>query len=175
MKFDQQRYRDEMRTLVESAKTQFRDQHPDVIVYTISIWTDPDAAASAVNFDTRQHATEQLQASNDWGQKYHDQYMADGDVERARQFTPLPLDGRNTNPADFAYPLYAEIQHQSFPEGWEQDSDGACWDVLEPALRHVGESARVAFAELLLHPEAELGVNSRHDWYDEAWPLLSAD
>lgn len=171
MKFNEQKYLDEIQALIANAKNRMMEKHPDVVIYTINIWTDPGAAVSAVNFDTFENSVAKVKSANAFSKKYYDEYMAKGDEEMAKLFFPIPPEGRNSNPADFAFRVFVEIEHKAFSPLWEEKSKGKCWDILEPALLKVGEMAKTSFADLPLHPKVELSVNSRRDWYDTTWPI----
>ncbi|HZS07448.1 MAG TPA: hypothetical protein VFD58_21620 [Blastocatellia bacterium] len=146
-------------------------KHPDVRVYTISIWTDPDAAFSAVNFDTYENSVEQVEQANTFSKEQYDHLIAEGEYEEAKLF--LPGTGRNCNPADFAFRELAGMKHSSFDPLWEERTKGRCWNRLEPALLEAGELALSELADFNLHRDAELSVNSRYDWYDHTWRLKS--
>ena len=168
-RFDEEAYLDEMGQLISAAKRKMMTDHPGALLYTASIWTDPDAALSCVSFDMRDHSEDQVRRSNEWSRKHYERLLAEGEREEAELF--LPHAGRNCNPADFRFRDIAEIRHASFEPGWEQAAGAECWDRLESALRKVAEHARSEFSSLPWHPEAELGINSRRDWYDQRWPL----
>ncbi len=159
-----------MALLVARAKQRMLNEHTYSIIYTVSIWTDPDAAASAISLDTYENSLDKISKANAWSKKEHNRLMAEGDVEMAKLF--LPNEGRNCNPADFAFRNLAEITHASFKPLWEEATKGQCWDQLESALTKVAEIGRVEFEELSLHPQAVLGINSRRDWFDSHWSII---
>jgi hypothetical protein len=144
-------------------------EHPNTVLYTASIWTDPDAAVSCVSFDTREHSDEQVLRSNEWSRAHYERLMAEGQADEAKLF--LPNEGRNCNPADFLFRNIAKVKHASFESGWEQAAGDNCWDHLEPALHKVAARAAAAFSDLRLDRDAILGINSRRDWFDQHWPL----
>lgn len=169
MRFEEQRYYDEMGLLLRTAKQALKAEHPGLPIYTIAIWTDPDAAVSAVNFDTYANSVARVAAQNQWSKVHYDRLIRQGDADQAKLF--LPSRGWLYNPADFALSQFRVTKHSSFDPHWEEDSRGQCWDLLEPALSHVGEAAMDLFRDILLHPDAELGVNGRSDWYALSWPF----
>lgn len=169
-RFDQRLYLSEMELLILSARSQMMDRHSEISIFTINIWTDPDAALSAVSFDTRENSHAKINAANAWSKKHYDRLMSEGEMEEAQLF--LPNEGRNSNPADFAFRSIVTAKHDSFDEGWEEMAHEGCWNLLEPAILEVAESARKLFVDLRLDPHAELGVNSRRDWYDRRWLLV---
>ncbi len=175
MRFDEEGYFVEMQKLIFNAKAKLLSQHPDMVVYTINIWTDPDATISAVNLDTFENSALKVSVINKFLRKEHERLLSVGDDEIAHLFLPLPDEGRNYNPADFALREFVTVENKSFDYNWEGKSKAKCWDVLEPALKRVGEAAMLAFSDLPLHPKAELSVNSRRDWYDQRWQVRSED
>ena len=163
--FDDALYQIEMTRLLAEAAEALRRRDPGAVVYTISIWTDPNAAVSAVSFDTAENSAMKARKAEEWAARHHARLLAAGDHARAQLFAPRP-GARNGNPADFAFRNLAEVEHHSFERGWETNTAGACWDVLEPALLEVRDRAPAVFATLRLHRDAQLGVNSRRDWFD---------
>lgn len=63
--------------------------------------------------------------------------MAAGDIEMAQLLNPIN-DTRMGNPADYDLRNYRLIMHRSFPKDWESDTEGLCWEQLEPALVEIG-------------------------------------
>ena len=163
VEFDEQIYLDEMQALLVEARRRWLNDQAGVMVFTVSVWTDPGAAASAVSFDTYENSVRKVSAGNEWAETKRQFWLDRGDPEMAALFEPRS--GRNGNPADFAFASFAEIEHRSFVSHWEETTDGACWDVLEPALLIVLQAALRELDGLPLHADAELGVNSRVDWY----------
>lgn len=168
MAFNESLYLAEMKAMVDAAVQQLRTEHPSYEVYTLSIWTDPNAGASAVSFDSQTHSDQQLAKANAWSDQQRQRLLAAGNEEQARLFEPE--EGRNTNPADFELTDFAETTHEHLELNWEAESDGACWDVLTPALEEVGQYAFVQAQGLRLHPAFELAVNGPSDWYETTWP-----
>lgn len=167
--FNREQYLDEMQALIAQAKENIRAKAPGAVIFTLNVWTDPEAAASAVNLDTEESSARMIAFQNQRMAARRGRLLAAGDTEEAALWPDQ--EGRICNPADFAYSMVAECDHHSFSAGWEEASGGECWDILEPVLLEVGELARVKFADLPLHPEAELSVNSRDDWYNHTWAM----
>jgi hypothetical protein len=170
-RFSEAGYLREMATLISTAKRSMLGDHADAMVYTVSIWTDPDAAVSAISFDTIENSLEKIRQANEWTKKHYDRLMSEGEVDEAQLFLPQQ-EGRNCNPADFAFRNLAKLTHASFKRGWEQAKKEKCWNVLEPALLKVANLAHKEFSELRLRPDAQLGINSRRAWYDRHWPVV---
>ncbi|MGI4787224.1 MAG: hypothetical protein ACRYFS_00090 [Janthinobacterium lividum] len=162
--FNQQQYLDEITALLAQAKSNLEAQAPEAVVYTLNIWTDPESAASAVSFDTKESSDNKIAFQNRQAASRRERLVASGNIEGAARWKDQ--EGRICNPADFALPNIAECTHSSMPIGWEEESEGKRWDILEPALLEVREMAKRAFSDLQLDPLAELSVNSRQDWYD---------
>ncbi len=146
MSLDKSKYLEEMTELFERARSRFLEEASSNQIFVISVWTDPDAAASAVSFETRSHSD---------------------------SFTGTP-GVVNDSPADFEYRNFAEYEHQSFPKYWEEGTSGSCWDVLEPALEIAADIAAGLFETLPLEINATLAINSRRDWFDRRWTLNRA-
>jgi hypothetical protein len=170
-RFDERTYLGEMHQLIGTATQVMMRQHPDAVVYTASIWTDPNAAVSCVSFDTREHSDEQVRRSNEWSRKHYDRLMAEGKPDEAELFRPNK--GRNCNPADFRFRNVAKVTHASFERHWEEAAGAACWNELEPALNKVAARARLEFSALRLDSDAILGINCRRDWFDQNWQIDS--
>lgn len=162
--FDRKYYLEEIAALLSAAKAEFLAQHPEARVYTINVWTDPNAAASAVSFDTREHSESMIAYQNRQTANRRERLLASGDIGGAERCHDQ--EGRVCNPADFAYPNIAECTHASMLIEWENISEDKCWDILEPIMLDVRESALHKFADIPLDQDAELSVNSQEDWYD---------
>ena len=159
-----------MSRLLREAVDKLLAERPGFVVYTASVWTDPDAAVSAVSFDTEDHSLAQVRAADEWAAPRYERLLAEGDLEQALLYAPRP-GARNVNPADFQLSEFTTTAHRSFEQGWGEATTGDCWKVLEPALLEVRTRAAGILAGLPLHPDAELAVNSAHDWYDHPVPL----
>jgi hypothetical protein len=163
MVFDQAAYREEMHDLLHKARDAARQRLGIERVYSVSIWTDPDAAVSAVSVDTRAHSSAQLTALSTWAHEQVAKYAGTAEAEFTECLLNLP--DRNVNPADFAYADLATKRHISFPHHWAADTARGCWQFRGPALAGVADEALQLFAALPLDWDAELGVNSAHSWY----------
>lgn len=172
--FHRARYLDEMRELAERAVVFFQQVHPATEVYTISVWTDADARHSAVAFDTFDNSAKFVAGLKAFAEAERAKLLAQGDAGLAAHFERFLRIDRNTSPADFQFRIVAEVANRSFPRHWEERSGGACWDELESALAEVARLTIPIFQRLRAHPQAELGVNGRRDWYDRRWPLWGA-
>ena len=168
--FDEALYQIEMTRLLQDAAAVMRRDYPSLVIYSVGIWTDPNAAVSAVSVDTKENSDAKLATLTAWAYARQADALAAGDPEMAVLLGTLPP--RNRNPADFMLREVASTEHRSFPPRWEDDSQGDCWEDLASALRTVRAEAVEVFSGLWLHTEAELAVNSASDWYDTPRPLL---
>ena len=166
--FDQTLYLNEMTTMIDKAISRLQSEKPRFKIYTASIWTDPNAAASSINFDSKENSLNKVKKSNEWNKKYYDQYIAEGDLDQAELFKPNE-GTRVCNPADFELRDFEEVTHKSFPENWESETDGKCWKELEPALTKIGEIYFHKIKILNVEEGFELSINSEQDWYDKTW------
>ena len=169
MRFKPALYFAEMQALIDTAAARWQREPARQKIYTIGIWTDPDAAASAVNIDTRASSERTVAGHNRYLLQCRAEYLAAGETEMAALFAPVA--GRQVNPADFQYPLFAETAHQSFRPLWAERSRERCWQPLSQALNRAAQYALIRFAGLDLEADAVLGVNSREDWFGQARPI----
>src|SRR5690349_6117949 len=162
--FDEVLFQIEMTRLLRDAEVVMRRDHPNVVIYSVAIWTDPNAAVSAVSVDTKENSDAKLASLTAWAYARQADALAAGDPEMAVLLGTLPP--RNRNPADFVLRALALARHRSFPRGWEEASGGECWQELVRALRAVRAEAMEMFGRFPLHPDAELAMSSASDWYD---------
>ena len=167
MHFNRQQYIHEMMSMVDVAIERMKSERPDFEIYTASIWTDPNAAASSISFDSKTNSDLQAQKSNEWSKKYYDKYMAAGDFEQAKRFAPK--EERNTNPVGFQLRDFSEINNSTIEMNWEENSEGACWEDLDPCLKEIGSYAFNKIIQLNVHDQFELSVNGSEDWYQVIW------
>ena len=160
-------YLNEMKSMVNDAIEKIRKEKPDFEIFTVSIWTDPSASASSINFDSKDNSDKNANESYEWNKKHYDTFIAEGDLAQAKLFEPT--ENRNCNPADFALSDFCEIENLSIPEDWEEETEGECWDILEPLLKEIGEYAYLKIKVLNVHSDFELSVNGRQDWYEFTW------
>jgi len=106
MNFDENTYIDEMKKLVDTAIEKLSKENYPFEVYTASIWTDPNAGVSSINFDSKTNSDAKVEQSNAWNKKYFDEYTAEGDFEQAKLFESAGT--RNCNPADFELRNYVQ-------------------------------------------------------------------
>lgn len=156
--FDQDRYLREMQGLVDDAREKITMEAPSLEVYTVSVWTDPDAAFSAVSIDSYDHYQAQIERFSSARRAINE--------DLAKRMANSQ--SRITSPADFEYPEVLKIRNKSFPLNWNTDTHGQSWELLSPLLLQAAEYARQAFSVQKLHPDAEVGVNGRNSWYEKA-------
>jgi hypothetical protein len=163
-------YLSEMRKLLQKARRRWMKENPDVEVYSINIWTDPAARASAVNFDTRRNSVAKVAAAKRFARHQRAHSLRMGDKKMAQLFELWEAIDRETNPAEFAFALLAETDHRSFDAKWGESK--RCWRTLQPLLLKVRELAASTFADLKLHADAEVSVNSEKSWCDHRAPMV---
>jgi len=167
--FDEQLYLQEMTAMVDDAIRRMKLENPEFKIYTISIWTDPNAAASSINFDNKENSLRHVEQSNEWSNSYYVKYLEENNFEQAELFKPN--DGsRMCNPADFVLRDFNVTTHKSFPQNWETKTEGKCWEALEPALIEVGNYTFSKINNFNMEDGFELSINSQIDWYDKTWP-----
>lgn len=113
MEFKYPGYIDEMKKLIDDAMEKIKRENPDFEIYTVSIWTDANAAASAVNFDSKYNSDVKCQKSNEFNEKQKTYWTDKGDFDMAKLFQPQI--GRNCNPADFHLRDFLTIKNRAIP------------------------------------------------------------
>ena len=141
---------------------------PGFKIHTANIWTDANAAASSINFDSRKNALKSIAKSNKFRKKYYEYHLAEGNKKQASLFKPM-TGARFYNPANFQLRDFEETNHKSFPRHWEEITNEKCWKELEPALIEIGEYAFSILYGLNIEEGFELSINSNRDWYDKSW------
>jgi hypothetical protein len=123
-RFSSADYVAEMRKLVNAAVVAWRSPSAGIRppIFTVSIWTDPEAGRSAVNIDTRENSEMRVRHVNDYNCKQRAELAAEGDAEMAALFEVVAT--RNCNPADFVHPELACCEHSSLPANWGSGSSG---------------------------------------------------
>ena len=168
--FDKPIYIREMTEMVDRAIERMIKENPEFLIYTASIWTDPNAAASSIGFDSKENSLKSVEKSNEWDKKYYEKYLAEGDFEQAELFKPSEAT-RMFNPADYDLRDFEEIKNLSFPINWESETKQNCWKELNPALREIGKYTFEQIKKLNLEDGFELSVNNKKDWYGRTWKI----
>lgn len=151
-------YIEEMRTGILNAFDTMATRHPDVEIYTISIWTDDAARKSAVSFDTFENSGTKCRAANESRRQMREQFASAGIGAK------VPNDmNRNNNPADFKFQKVAVIDNASLTA--QASFDDQAWEVLTRLLDEVKHWAAREATRLNLHADAEIGVNGPRTWY----------
>ena len=150
--------------LLQQAIGQYRRQYADEKVFQISIWTDPQVQASAINFETKKHAEEHIAK---WAQIFSRKY--DDEKTAAR----LEAEGYNDNPADFKHCQFLERKHPEIAAisglDYRYMTHRHTADArISASLRKVVKRARDGnvFAVLPREEVVWIGVSSPRDWYD---------
>jgi hypothetical protein len=139
MAFNKENYLIEMKSMVDKALERLRTEHPKFEIYTVSIWTDPNAAASSINFESKANSGKVVERSNKFDKEQYEELIAEGDLETAELFQRETWMIRNCNPADFELKDFEEILHPDSPINWEYEKGGRCWPRLKPALTEIGK------------------------------------
>lgn len=171
MAFDKENYLTEMKSMVDKAIERMKAEKPEFVIYTVSIWTDPNAAASAISFDSQRNSAMQVQQSNEFDQQQYEELIAEGDFDSAQLFKPETRIQRNCNPADFELRDFEETHHPDIPINWEYKKGGRCWPQLKPALTEIGNYAFKKLQAMPIEPDFELAINGKKDWYDKIWKI----
>lgn len=171
MAFDKENYLTEMKSMVDKAIERLKAEKPEFVIYTVSIWTDPNAAASAISFDSHRNSLLKVRESNEFDKQQYEELIAEGDFESAQLFKPETWMQRNCNPADFELRDFEEIHHPDIPINWEYEKGGRCWPQLKPALTEIGNYAFKKIQTMPIEPDFELAINSKKDWYDKIWKI----
>ncbi len=72
--FDSRLYQVEMKEMVDAAIGKMQVEQADFEVFTASIWTDPNAKASSINFDDKAHSDQHLRQQHEWAKQHYQQY-----------------------------------------------------------------------------------------------------
>lgn len=168
--FNKEIYIKEMTKMVDNAIERMKNEHSQFKIFTASIWTDPNAAASSIGFDSKENSLKNVDKSNEWDKTYYEKYLAEGDLEQAALFKPKEAT-RMCNPADYNLKDFEETSHKNFSKNWESETDGKCWTELYPALREIGKYAFAKIKNANLEDGFELSINSKKDWYGKTWKI----
>ncbi len=79
MSFNSKLYKEEMLGLINGAINKMKVTRADFEIYTVSIWTDPNACASAISFDSLENSKKRIQKTNEWNKKHHDRLIEEED------------------------------------------------------------------------------------------------
>jgi hypothetical protein len=165
--FNTQLYQLEMTNLVDEAIAKINTEKPDFLIFTVSIWTEANAAISSVCIDSEVNSKMKVEKGNERNKEYYERFIQEGDLEQAELFKPVET--RNYNPADFELRDYVEMPNKSFQINWEETSRGKCWKLLERELIKIGREAFDKFRKCKIHDNFELSVNGRNDWCEFTW------
>jgi hypothetical protein len=169
MPFEKHTYLQEVKSMIDTAVARLVKETPPFKIYSVSVWTDPNAAVSAFNIDSRKNSEKAVQKLNAYFKKRHDELIDEGDLEWAELMNKKVL--RNYNPADFIFRNFQTIKHPYFEKEWASQQGRGCWAELGPALNEAGEYAFSKISILPVDTDFELAVNSAKDWYDRVWKL----
>jgi hypothetical protein len=161
---NQKRYESDVRAMIDKAFKVLLREHPRTRIYTISIWTDPEARKSAIAIDTKVHSDARSKSHialrvRD-AQRYPELYSPPAVEELKIQ--------RVCNPADYKFPRMATRCHY-----WHKGPFR--WGLLRSALRRAQTYAIQRAASLRIHEDARISINSSLDWYDHELRLSSGN
>lgn len=171
MPFNKENYLLEMKSMVDKAIERLKTEKPEFKIYAVSIWTDPNAAVSSINFERKANSDKLVEQSNKFDKEQYEELITEGDLETAELFKPETWMKRNCNPADFELKDFEETLHPDIPINWEYEKGGRCWPQLKPALIEIGNYTFKKMQNMLLDDDFELAINSKKDWYDQTWKL----
>src|SRR5262245_10372518 len=80
-------YRKELQDLLADAVAAWRGlgaERPRI--FTVSVWTDPEAACSAVSIDTRENSDVRVRETNAYNRARYDHFVQEGDLDMAALF-----------------------------------------------------------------------------------------
>jgi hypothetical protein len=166
-------YLREMSTLLEKAARKWRAKKRPPEIFAISIWTDPQACASALNIETRRNSDRFVKRHIAWAKKERASWIREGDRKMADLFLIDLQMTRNGSPSDFEFRMLAEVKHRSFDCEWGQTA--GAFRKLVPLLIRVRNDAAKAFGVFPVDPEAEVRINTARDWYARPVRLKAAD
>jgi hypothetical protein len=87
-----------MATLISMAKRSMLSDQADAMIYTVSIWTNPDAGVSAISFDTFEDLQDKIRQSNEGVNMHYDCLIAEEEFDEEHLFLPQH-EGRSANPS----------------------------------------------------------------------------
>lgn len=162
MSFSSSGYSNEMKLLLTATAKRWRDEIREPI-YSISIWTDPEAAESAISLETREHSDQFIAGVHAFARQRAEAQLRKGNAKMADLLLAHLARFRNDSPADFAFRNFATISNASLPRRWNESD----WPRLTACLLQVREEAIETFQAFDLTEDAEIGVNTASSWYDK--------
>lgn len=133
-------------------------------VFQVAIWTDVEAGASAVSFETKPNSESMIRASADF-------WRLNGDEETAHEIESSPYHG---NPEDFKYSRFVMAEH-AYMSAMSQQADATAElaRLVEASLLRVVDRilASHVLDEIPLERPAWIGTSSPIDWYDHVQRL----
>lgn len=137
----------------------------DFELYSLSIWTDVGAGASSVSADSFANSERVQEDDRRWMENLKARMLAKGETRFFQEGSSDKAPSRNTEPAAFLLPNIASVDHTLWVMDSEEDLE------LRKQVDRVLALARDyavsrCKSELLCHPDAEVAISSREDWYD---------
>ncbi len=161
--------------MVDTAIGKLKAEQPGFVVYTVCIWTDPDAGVSSISFEDEEHSLLTVEESYQSRKQIYDTHKDYLEQQFGQEYIQLLLSKgtRNDNAADFRLRDYIEITNASISnllwQKLEDKEEG--WRQLTPRLHEIAEYALEKIQSLPLHEDFELAVNGSKDWYEFTWKI----
>jgi hypothetical protein len=166
-------YEQEMKWMIDTAIEKLKKEHPGFIIYTASIWTDAEAGASAISFDSEEHSEYAIDRSFQSLKQLYESNKDFFDQRFGTEYVQLLLSKgtRNENPADFKLRDYVEISNTSIDTHLWRNNDERLWQELTSQLHKIAEYALTKLKTVPLHKNFILGINGSKDWFEFTWSI----
>lgn len=156
--FNKEEYLAEMEAMVDRALTRLKNEQPEFKVYTICIWTDPEAieddykAYSSIGFDNLENSLKLMEQRKEYWRKHN---WDDIDESETRIY----------NPADLYYTDYEVLEHMQILNNWR---------ILGPLLSKIGKYTIEKVKELRINidNDMELTLNTKNDWCGKIMKMI---
>ena len=147
--FSNDEYLTEMKIMVDKALSRLKKEQPEFEVYTICIWTDPEAFSddyqgySSIGFDDLDNSLKLVDKHKEFCKKHN--WETDDSMTRIY------------NPADLYFSDYEVSEHKRMVNNWR---------ILGPLLSKIGKYTIEKIKELNIkvNTDMELTINTKSDW-----------
>jgi len=78
MPFNKENYLLEMKSMVDKAIERLKTEKPEFKIYAVSIWTDPNAAVSSINFERKANSDKLVEQSNKFDKEQYEELITEG-------------------------------------------------------------------------------------------------
>lgn len=160
-----------VRQAVEDYRQRYANQKNER-VFQISLWTDPQAQITAINFETKEHAGEFVR---EWATFWREK----GEPLHAEK---IERRGYTNNPASFKYQQFRTVRHPEL--AGMQEIEFYYAKNMRAALTYIKKNLLLVVQRLrdedILAPLPReetvwIGVNSARDWYDHVRKIENAN